>query len=158
MTIGVLSDTHLREPTKDFMKILEGYFSDVDMILHAGDYVDESILDVLMSRQFAGVVGNMDPPEVAKRLPEKRILNISGFSIGLIHGWGSPSGLENRVRKEFDQVDCIVYGHSHTPQNIRIDDVLFFNPGSTKGGWLSKSRTIGRLYVDRDIKGEIIRI
>lgn len=158
MKIGVLSDTHITTPTEEFLEIIEKHLSDVDIILHAGDYVDESIVDYLSSKDFIGVAGNMDSHEIAGKLPAKRILEISGFKIGLIHGWGAPTGIEKKIRDSFDEVDCIVYGHTHSTQNKKKGNILFFNPGSPKGSRHSKSRTIGRLHLDESIRGEIVHL
>jgi predicted phosphodiesterase len=38
MKIGVISDTHLREPSKELERIAVAHFTDADMILHAGDF------------------------------------------------------------------------------------------------------------------------
>ncbi len=46
ITIGVLSDTHLIEPDKWFREKAQRCFADADMILHAGDLVNLSVLDV----------------------------------------------------------------------------------------------------------------
>ncbi len=43
MKIGVLSDTHLREPNSEFKKMIESHFRDVEKIFHAGDFVDWSL-------------------------------------------------------------------------------------------------------------------
>jgi predicted phosphodiesterase len=37
MKIGVISDTHLREPHLEFKKLIESHFKDVEKIFHAGD-------------------------------------------------------------------------------------------------------------------------
>lgn len=158
MKIGVLSDTHITTPTEEFLEIIEQHFSDVDIILHAGDYVDESIVDYLSSKDFIGVVGNMDSHEITGKLPAKRILEISGFKIGLIHGWGAPTGIEKKICESFEEVDCIVYGHTHSTKNKKKGNTLLFNPGSPKGSRHSRSRTIGRLHLDESIRGEIIRL
>jgi putative phosphoesterase len=158
MNIGVLSDTHLAAPTEEFLEIIERHFSDVELVLHAGDYVDESIVDYLSSRDFIGVAGNMDSHDISRRLPAKKIVELSGFKIGLIHGWGAPGGIEKKIRQSFEQVDCIVFGHTHSAHNRQVGNTLLFNPGSPKGSWHSRSRTIGRLHLDESIRGEIIHI
>lgn len=158
MKIGVLSDTHLSAPTEDFLEIIKTHFSDVELVFHAGDYVDESIVDYLSSREFVGVAGNMDSHEITKRLPLKKVVELSGFKIGLIHGWGGPAGIEKRIYQSFEKVDCIIYGHTHTAHNKQVGNTLLFNPGSPMGSWHSSSRTIGRLHLDESIRGEIIHI
>jgi hypothetical protein len=101
----------------------------------------------------------MDPPEIKMILPDKRILHLGGFSIGVIHGWGSPKGLEERVFSSFDgeKLDAIIYGHSHIPANYVNSNILFFNPGSPTDTRFAKSNSIGILTLDTKISGEIIK-
>jgi putative phosphoesterase len=94
MKIGVISDTHLREPSEELERIVLAHFSDVDMILHAGDFISQYIVDFFRQWNLIAVCGNMDAGEVKSLLPGKRVIDVSDFKIGLIHGWGSPIGLE----------------------------------------------------------------
>ncbi len=132
------------------------YFSDVDMILHLGDYVDYSVAAYLMEHnRLIGVAGNMDPPEVRNRFPIKQVLELEKLKIGIIHGSGPPFGLESKIRKEFDDVDAIVYGHTHRPVNHRKDGLLFFNPGSPRRSFFSDP-TVGILSATDTIQGEVL--
>lgn len=158
MKIGVLSDTHLHEVTQEFRKIYDTYFSDKDLILHAGDLVCPEVIDFLGRRSFHGVYGNMDPADVKKRLARKKVIELDPFKIGLIHGWGTSDGLEDRIRPEFAGVDIIVYGHSHSPVNHMKEGVLLFNPGTACGFTFSGLHTIGILELDDTIRGEIITL
>jgi hypothetical protein len=158
MKIGVISDTHLREPHSEFKKVFEFHFRDVEKILHAGDFVDWSIVEYLSSlKELIAVCGNMDPPDIRKAFPHKKIIEMGGFRIGLIHGGGAPFGIESRVRKEFDEVDTIVYGHTHTPANHQVKNILFFNPGSPTRSFIHRA-TLGILHIGEKIEGEIIKI
>jgi len=158
MKIGVLSDTHLREPGPEFKKLVESHFMGVEKIFHAGDFVDVAIADYLSGqKELIAVCGNMDPDSIRKVFPRKRVMELGGFRIGLIHGGGSPFGMESRVREEFDEVDAIVYGHTHIPANHRVKGVFFFNPGSPTRSFLHKG-TLGILDIGKEITGEIIKI
>ncbi len=158
MKIGVISDTHLDEPHSGFKKMIEFYFKDVEKILHAGDFVEKSIPDYLAAqKELIAVCGNMDSRDIGKIFPRKRIIELKGFRIGLIHGGGSPFGIESRVQGEFDKVDAIVYGHTHIPANHWVKKILFFNPGSVTRSVILKP-TLGILHIDEKIEGEIIKI
>ncbi|MEW6375194.1 MAG: metallophosphoesterase family protein [Thermodesulfobacteriota bacterium] len=158
MKIGVISDTHLREPNEEFKKAIETYFKKVDKVLHAGDFINWSVAEYLSGqKELIAVCGNMDPPEIRKAFPQKRIVALGEFRIGLIHGGGSPFGIESRVRKEFDEVDAIVYGHTHTPANHQVKNILFFNPGSLTRSFIHRP-TLGILHIEEKIEGEIIKI
>jgi putative phosphoesterase len=158
MKIGVISDTHLKEPHSEFRKVIELHFRDVEKVLHAGDIVDRRVVEYLLSlKELIAVYGNMDPSDIRNILPQKRTVEIGGFRIGLIHGGGSPFGIESRIRDEFDEVDAIVYGHTHSPANHWVRNTFFFNPGSpTRSLW--HGATLGILHVGEKIEGEIIKI
>ena len=158
MKIGVISDTHLQDVSLGLRDIYKDYFSDVDMIIHAGDLVSAKIADFLGQKPLHVVQGNMDGWDVKERFPEKKIIETNGFRLGLIHGWGPPFGLEKRLRSEFSDVDVIIYGHSHRPANHVDKGTLFFNPGTAMGFKISGSNSIGILDIEEDVKGTIIKI
>jgi len=47
MKIGVISDTHLKGVNAQLIRLYQDYFSDVDMIIHAGDIVSIEVVDFL---------------------------------------------------------------------------------------------------------------
>ncbi len=158
MKIGVLSDTHLHQATRDFLDFCDQYLSDMDLILHAGDFVSAEIVKFLSQKNFHGVCGNMDPPDVEAMLPAKKEIDLGSYTLGLIHGWGSHEGLENRIRTEFQDVDVIVYGHSHRASNQMRDGVLLFNPGTAMAHHSRGNCTMGVLSLGDGISGRIVRI
>jgi putative phosphoesterase len=158
MKIGVISDTHLRFRDEQLEKIVEDHFADAEIILHAGDLVCLDILDIFAGKEVYAVSGNMDSDEVVRALPSKRIITIKGHQIGLIHGWGNPSGIEDRIREEFNDIECIVYGHTHRPVNEKKKGTLFFNPGSPTDRRFSPYNSVGILDVNETIQGEVIRL
>ncbi|MBE9546280.1 MAG: metallophosphoesterase family protein [Proteobacteria bacterium] len=158
MKIGVISDTHLKGYDERLKAIFQDHFSDVDLILHAGDLIDISVLDVFEGKEVKAVYGNMDPPEVRNLLPAKLVLDLNGCKVGLIHGWGMPFGMEKKLRKEFDDIDCLVYGHTHNAVNEVRDNILFFNPGSAIDRKFAARNTIGILEINDKITGKIIEI
>ena len=158
MKIGILSDTHLIAPLPEFKKSIDHHFRDVDKIIHLGDFTDIGIARYLSGKkELIAVCGNMDLQEIRTEFPTKREVEVSGFRIGLIHGGGPPSGIEARIRDQFDDVDVIIYGHTHTPANHRVKEILFFNPGSPTRPFAKKG-TIGILHLEENITGEIIEI
>jgi len=158
MKIGVISDTHLKDPHPEFRKMIGFHFKDVEKIFHTGDFVDWSIAEYLSSqKELIAVYGNMDSYDIRKAFPEKRIIELQGFKIGLIHGGGSPFGIESRIRGEFDEVDAILYGHTHTPANHQVKNIYFFNPGSPTRSFVHRA-TLGILHLGEKIEGEIIKI
>jgi uncharacterized protein len=151
LRVAVLADTHVDKLEYFPMKIIAA-LSTVDLIIHAGDFTNVQLLEEL--RQLGAVravQGNMDSKEIKAVLPIKEIVEIEGKRIGITHGSGAPWGIEERVRKVFesDEIDIIVYGHSHRSQNKVIKDILFFNPGKA-------ADSFGVLTIDVEAEGEII--
>lgn len=158
MRIGVISDTHLRGVSPRLMDLFRDHLSDVDMIIHAGDLVSVEVVDFLSLKPIHVVQGNMDNEDVKERFPLKKLIEVMGFRLGLIHGWGSPFGIEKRVRSEFDDVHAIIYGHSHRPANHIDKGVMFFNPGTATGFSMSGSNSVGILDIEQTIEGTIVRV
>jgi putative phosphoesterase len=162
MRIGIISDTHLSSLTGDFISLVEDRFAACDMIVHAGDFTSPEIYRYLheqTSGNLIAVHGNMDPPELRKLLPEQVVFEKSGITFGLIHGWGGPHDLEDRIVRRFsDQgVNCIIYGHSHNGANHIHNDILFFNPGSPTDRYHAKMNSIGYVTIEKgELIGEIV--
>lgn len=128
--IGVISDTHLYRSDDILRAQAIECFSDVSIILHAGDLVELNVLNAFAGKEVHAVRGNMCHSSVINVLPRKKIINVGRFTIGLIHGAGYFYDIENQLLNEFDSVDCIVYGHTHKPVNHWSGPVLFLNPGT----------------------------
>jgi len=158
LKIGVISDTHLTSCDDRLTCLLHDHFRDVDLILHAGDLVDISVLNAFAGKDVKAVCGNMDPITVRNILPDRMILNINNYKVGLIHGWGMPFGIEKKILKEIGRVDCLVYGHTHKATNEVRNGVLFFNPGSATDKRFASHNTVGILEIKEKIKGTIIEL
>ena len=79
------------------------------MILHAGDIMEWSVIEELSTlAPVEAVYGNMDYPEVRRRLQRRRVIQLGSLQIGLIHGDGASSNTVARARQAFSDVDCIV--------------------------------------------------
>lgn len=156
--IGVISDTHLAGSDERLKRIAHRFFSDVDLVLHAGDLIEITVLDAFCGKKVKAVCGNMDPPSVANVLPERLVLDLDGFKIGLMHGWGPPSNLEDKLLKALGKVDCLVYGHTHHPANSERDGILFFNPGSAADKRFCSASSVGIIEINRKVTGKIIEL
>jgi len=157
--IGVLSDTHVPKAALDLPEAVCREFKKVDMILHAGDLIERSVLDKLEHlAPTHAVYGNMDMHDLKACLPQKDVIKINGFRIGLMHGYGPPTKLIDAVRGEFTRVDAIVFGHSHVTVNEVIGKTLFFNPGTPTDKVFAAFNSFGILEIGESIKGTIIRI
>ena len=160
MKIGVLSDTHIPKNALELPGAIYKEFAHVDMILHAGDLSEMSVLTSLEEiAPVQAVQGNMDSSELKALLPKKRIVKAGNFKIGLIHGYGPPNGLMKHLKQEFKGgVDAVVFGHSHTPMNQTLDGILYFNPGSATDKIFATHNTYGIIEAGKTLTGRIIKI
>ena len=160
MKILVISDTHMPRSAQDLPEAIYKAIEDVDMIIHAGDFVEKDLYEKLGSlRPMKAVCGNMDSTELRRVLGNKEIFEAGKFKIGLIHGYGAPSNLLETVKSEFKGVDAIIFGHSHAPLNIVKDGILFLNPGSPTDKIFAKDNTYGIIEItDKTIEGKIVKI
>ncbi|MDD5510989.1 MAG: metallophosphoesterase family protein [Dehalococcoidales bacterium] len=151
MRIGVVSDTHVAELNEMAAPILAA-LAGVDLIIHAGDFTGKALLDGLKSiAPVKAVCGNMDSGELRRILPQKELFLVDGKRFGLTHGSGAPWGITGRVRGMFDDVDIIIYGHSHQAYQEFIRGSLLFNPGCARDSF-------GILTVGDEITAEIVKI
>ena len=158
MKIGVLSDTHIPSSAASLPEEVLKAFEGVDMILHAGDILTLSVVDELCAvAETHAVCGNMDHPATRSALEAKKVIRAGDKKIGLIHGGGPPWGLARRVAREFDDVDAVVFGHSHRAAKIVRRGTLLFNPGSPTDVVFAPFRSYGILTVHDEIDGRIVR-
>lgn len=150
MKIGILSDTHLMNITELFTTTMKTVFGDIDMIIHAGDMTGIAVYYYLSHWTLKAVRGNMDDFALRGLLPEKRIEEVMGRRIGVIHGRGSPAGIEDVALREFQDVDVVIFGHSHVPLEAKKGNVLLFNPGSFRGTYQHRG-TVGIMEIDEKI-------
>jgi putative phosphoesterase len=155
--VGALSDTHLIEPHKWFREKAQRCFADADMIFHAGDLTNLSVLDVFAGKTVHAVHGNMCGPKTCESLPTSKVIDVGNFKIALIHGVGYMHNTEERLFDVFGPIDCIVYGHTHKPVCHRYGPTLMINPGSfTATGTYGSSGTYAIIKVDHNsIEGKI---
>ncbi len=158
LRVGVLSDTHLGCATKALKRIFDEHLAGLDVIVHAGDMISSEVIDFLAQKDLHAVCGNMDPPDLRQRLPMKEVFQLGPYRFGLIHGWGPAAGIEERVRGQFNDVDVIIYGHSHHPANHERDGVRYFNPGTATGVSSTGLYSIGMIEIDETLHAEIITL
>jgi uncharacterized protein len=138
--IGVLADTHLLRgdarirlsPVLDLFRRAR-----VDLILHAGDTGSMSLLTVLEEiAPVAAVRGNADPVETLDALPDRVTISAGKRRILLLHGHLGKTAVATARQAASDEIDLLVFGHSHQPLIDRVGRTILFNPGSpTERRW-----------------------
>jgi len=152
--IGLIGDTHVPALSPVLSAHIETAFSGLDIILHVGDICELYVLKEFQEKYTLtmAVAGESDSEDVRHYVDEKRVVSFGQRRIGMIHGHqfeaqqGSmlgglrrwlklrPSGavFETFLLGQFadDEVDAIVYGHTHQPYVKMHGNILLFNPGA----------------------------
>ncbi|MYS87410.1 metallophosphoesterase family protein [Embleya scabrispora] len=133
MRILLTSDTHLPRRAKVLPERLLAELAAVDVVIHAGDWVDAAALDLFeaRSRRLVGVYGNNDGPDLRSRLPEVARVELGGVRFAVVHETGPAEGRERRCAARYPDVDVLVFGHSHIPwDTVAASGLRLLNPGS----------------------------
>lgn len=160
ITALVLADTHLRTGSPRWLpgRVVD-HLRRVDAVLHAGDVLDGGVLARLAEEASTlghadgvvpvhAVLGNNDISLVGS-LPHKKVVDLGGVRVGLIHDSGQSAGREARLHRLFPDCQVVVFGHSHEPVNQSgIDGQLLFNPGSPTQRRRQPVATFGLLRID----------
>jgi putative phosphoesterase len=129
----MLSDTHVPKRARALPPQLLAAIAEADVVIHAGDWVDEPTLDLLeeRSRRLIGVWGNNDGPGLRRRLPEVARAELGGLRFAVVHETGPAAGREHRCERDFPETDVLVFGHSHIPwDTVSPGGLRLLNPGS----------------------------
>ena len=130
--IGVLADTHVGEFLGVLPQVVLDALDGSDLILHAGDLSDGSVIrDLERIAPVVAVRGDHDLPS-APRLPRRAVIQVGRHRIGLIHGKrlgtdalvvvahaaagrriGWDAGRVRAMARAFEGVDAVVFGHWH---------------------------------------------
>jgi len=147
-TIGILSDTH-----GYFHPALVDDLTDVDRILHAGDVGDLGILDGLEAvAPVTAVWGNIDGPDIRRRLAEHERFTVDGVDVWMTHIAGRPGRWQAGMGEKLDAdpPDVLVCGHSHILRVERVEalgGMLYVNPGAAGQHGFHKEKTCLRLKI-----------
>jgi putative phosphoesterase len=128
-----MSDTHVPARARDLPDELWTAVDAADLVVHAGDWVSEAMLDRLeeRARQLLACVGNNDGPGLRARLPQVARAVVDGVRIAVVHETGQASGREARCDALFADTDLLVFGHSHIPwDTVTPSGMRLLNPGS----------------------------
>ena len=129
----LLADTHLPKRARRLTDDVWAAVESADLVVHAGDWVDEALLDELQGRAagLIGVWGNNDGDELRSRLPEVARTTIDGVRVAVTHETGQAVGREARADAAHPLTDLLVFGHSHIPwDTVSPGGMRLLNPGS----------------------------
>lgn len=160
----VLSDTHGTESPR-LTPHLEETLAEADLLVHAGDFTTERVLDAFESRvdRLVAVAGNSDSTAVRKRLPETTTVEWDGLRLVLTHGHRhDETALSLLARQE--TADVAVVGHTHSPGSRSVGDLTILNPGShadprgSRSAYLAIERAVNAPRGEfRTVKGRVFQ-
>ncbi len=133
MRLVIVSDTHVPRRARAIPDDVWAAVDQADVVLHAGDWVDEATLDAFeqRSRRLIGVAGNNDGPGLRARLPEVARVDLDGLRVAVVHETGQARSRDERMAAAFPDTDLLVFGHSHIPWDTTAPGGLrLLNPGS----------------------------
>lgn len=149
MRIGLISDTHIPNVLPELPEQIAGAFRGVDLILHAGDIYELSVLDALEhTAPVLAALGDDDAWDMTKdkRVARKHVLQLEGHTLWLIHEKPYSVMASPAYRQMDDCPDIVVFGHEHSAIVRHYGEVLFVSPGSaTFPGYRHELGTVGIL-------------
>ena len=166
--IGVVANTNGVLPPAALERL-----AGVDLILHAGDIGDASIITRLQA--IAPVIAVAGDHDRRSRHPEYRILHVAGRRVALTHGHNLPvashvlrlfqagdTDLADphliELLRIFPPVDGIVFAHPATACRVRVHDTLVFNPGCVAPAGHVEAGSVGILTLGRYLDGSILQL
>lgn len=158
MRIGVISDTHCKDE-KCNLELLENYFNDIGIVIHAGDVGHISCLKYLSKfGEVTAVAGNNDLH--LDYLEDVQELKIRSKKISVIHGHQfAPWAIEKEVVKKFGSSDIIIFGHTHVPLIEKVNGKILINPGSyNRPRTKNRKKTFMILEISREISIDLIEL
>ncbi|GAB2710268.1 putative phosphoesterase [Microbacterium marinum] len=128
----LVADTHIPGRARHLPAALLRAADAADLIVHAGDWVSEAVLDELLGHgEVIGVYGNNDGDDLRARLPEVARRVVEGVRLAVVHETGPAPRREQRMDAAFPDTDLLVFGHSHIPWDSTTPAGLrLLNPGS----------------------------
>ncbi|MBS4196225.1 metallophosphoesterase family protein [Lederbergia citri] len=154
MKIVITADTHMPRMAKKLPVRLVEELENADLIIHAGDWQTFEVYEKL--REYApieGVAGNIDGEDLQNFFGKKKILTLGSITIGLTHGDGKGKTTERRALEIFkdEQIDLLIFGHSHIPLMKKVGNITLFNPGSPTDKRRQKQFSFGVLSITKNI-------
>ena len=156
--VVVIADTHIPRRARSLPEELIPYLERADLILHAGDLIEPSVLQELaIYAPVRAVKGNVDPSD--SNLPETLEFDFGGARMAMIHDSGRKEGRRRRLKKRFPDTRVVVFGHSHVPFLEDEDGLLLLNPGSPTDKRWQPCHTFALLRVEEGrVRAEILTL
>lgn len=157
MKIGIISDTH-----GDLISIDKAipYLKKCDLIIHAGDYIDDAeYIYYATDVNIKCVKGNCDSYSTDAHYELKFSVKDKNFFVCHGHHYDVKMGVNSLYRfAKNNNIDFVVFGHTHIPTYETIDNITFINPGSLTYPRGGSNKSFGILTMSDNISYEEIKI
>ena len=149
-SIGVISDTHGLIRPQALAALV-----DVELIIHAGDIGKPEVLQALSGiAPVLAIRGNNDREAWARGIPDVLNLRINGLNLQVIHNVHDIDGDAAALG-----IRAVISGHSHRPEIVTREAVLFVNPGSAGPRRFKLPVAVGRIHFEkRNVRARIIQL
>src|SRR3954447_1947585 len=109
--IAVIGDTHMPKGSRELPAECVAKIRGAEALIHAGDFSAASVLEQLQALcpVVLAVHGNVDDPELRRRLPESLEVELGGRTIGVVHDAGPSRRRLERMRARFPDTDAGVF-------------------------------------------------
>ena len=143
-----MADTHVGEVRPEVPSVVLDALAGCDLILHAGDLTELSVVRVLERVAPVYAVQGDHDRRAGLDLPRRRVIAVAGHRIAVVHGDRRRrvemvaalatllsgrlvlGGLHRHLARMFPGVDCVVHGHLHLPFEVRVGASLVVSPGA----------------------------
>jgi uncharacterized protein len=160
--IGVIADTHMTGGGRALPPACVERLAGCDLVVHAGDVMTGEALEEIeaIGPPVAAVLGNMDGPDLRRRLSPELVLELEGGArLGVVHDAGPKTGRLERMRARFPEAHAVVFGHSHMPLHEQAGGFQIFNPGSPTARRRAPTHSMGLARVaDGAITFELVNL
>ncbi|WP_306208366.1 metallophosphoesterase family protein [Actinoplanes sp. RD1] len=158
MRLLLTTDTHVPKRARDLPEALWTAIAAADVVVHAGDWVDVALLDLLesRSRRLIACYGNNDGPALRSRLPLVARETLDGLRLAVVHETGDAKGREIRCAAAYPDVDLLVFGHSHIAwDTVAPGGLRLLNPGSPTDRRRQPHCTYMTTTIENGVLGEV---
>ena len=139
-----MSDTHVPARARDLPPALWAAVDAADVVFHAGDWVNVSLLDRL--DRPVPPPGGLSTATTTDRRCEPGCRGSTRWcwrtcAFAVIHETGPAAGREARCAARFADVDVLVFGHSHIPwDTVAASGLRLLNPARPPTAAASRTR------------------
>lgn len=157
MKIAVMSDTHGNVQLA--VKALKQN-GKVDRLIHLGDHYRDGVAIGYKTRLHVDAISGNTDISSEQWAEREKILELDGVRILITHGdiYKVKHGIDRLLEKAIEEdVQAVLFGHTHIAMKQRIGNILFLNPGCILSNNSSTSYALLGL-TNGHLEGEIVKI